>query len=100
MSLFHGINVVSLSVTDLDRARDFYAHTLELGTPAYDLPDLGWIEFHTGSAHGNLAVTLAPPDWQPSTSTTLVLNTPDCHATRAAQQERGVRCGEPAVVSG
>ncbi len=39
MTLFRGINVVSISVTDLDRARAFYGETLGLGTPLYDLPE-------------------------------------------------------------
>lgn len=46
---FRGINVVSISVTDLDRARLFYRDTLGLGEPLYDLPETGWIEFSTGA---------------------------------------------------
>ena len=45
--LFNGINVVSISVTDLDQARSFYRDTLGLGQPVYDLPEAGWIEFST-----------------------------------------------------
>lgn len=48
MQLFHGINVVSIAVPNLARAREFYAGVLGLGTPIYDLPEAGWIEFGTG----------------------------------------------------
>jgi predicted enzyme related to lactoylglutathione lyase len=67
------------SVFDLDAARTFYRDVLELGEPLYDLPDAGWIEFRSGSPSGNIAVTQAPPDWQASTGTTIVLNVKDCH---------------------
>ena len=53
MSLFRGINVVSIAVPDLDAARAFYRDVLGLGAPVYDLPDAGWIEFGTGGG-GNL----------------------------------------------
>lgn len=42
MKLFQGINVVSLSVPDLDAAREFYGQVLGLGTPVYDMPEIGW----------------------------------------------------------
>ncbi len=48
--LFRGINVVSVPVPDLDRARLFYGETLGLGTPLYDLPKVGWVEFGSGGA--------------------------------------------------
>lgn len=100
MKLFQGINVVSISVPDLDRAREFYSSVLGLGAPVYDLPDAGWIEFTTGSAAGNLALTTAEAGWAPSTGTTVVLNTSDCAATCAELRARGVRCDDPVVVPG
>jgi predicted enzyme related to lactoylglutathione lyase len=100
MELFKGINVVSISVTDLDRAREFYRDTLGLGTPLYDLPEAGWIEFSTGSDAGNLSVTLARPGWQPSTGTTIVLNVADCHAAAAELRRRSVTCDDPVVFPG
>ena len=100
MQLFNGINVVSISVTDLDRARDFYRDKLGLGEPVYDLPEAGWIEFSTGSDAGNLSVTLAEPGWQPSFGTTLVLNVDDCPAAVAELRRRGVKCDEPVVFPG
>lgn len=100
MGLFQGINVVSISVPDLDRARAFYGTVLDLGAPVFDLPEAGWIEFATGSAGRNLAVTTAGADWAPSTGTTVVLNTPDCAATCAELRARGVRCDDPVVFPG
>ena len=100
MQLFQGINVVSISVTDLDLAREFYGTVLGLGTPAFDLPDAGWIEFTTGTPSGNIAVTTAAPDWTPHTGTTIVLNTDDCAATCATLRTRGVRCDDPIVFPG
>jgi predicted enzyme related to lactoylglutathione lyase len=100
MGLFQGINVVSISVPDLDRAREFYGTVLGLGTPVFDLPDAGWIEFATGSAGGNLAVTAAAADWAPSAGTTVVLNTSDCATACAELRARGVRCDDPVVFPG
>lgn len=100
MALFQGINVVSISVTDLDVARDFYRDILGLGEPLYDLPEAGWIEFSTGAENGNLSVTLATDGWSPSTGTTIVLNVEDCFTATAELANRGVRCDEPTVFPG
>ncbi len=97
--LFKGINVVSVSVTDLDRAREFYRDTLGLGEPVYDLAEAGWIEFSTGGP-GNLSVTLAGAGWTPSFGTTVVLDVADCHAAVAELRGRGVACEEPQVFPG
>lgn len=98
--MFKGINVVSISVTDLDEARRFYGDVLGLGDPVYDLPDAGWIEFGTGAASGNIAVTKAADGWSPSLSTTVVLNVDDCHASYRELQRRGVRCDRPETFPG
>lgn len=99
MQLFRGINVVSISVPDLDAARAFYRDVLGLGAPVYDLPEAGWIEFESGAA-GNIAVTSAEADWTPSTGTTVVLNVEDCHAACAELRRREVRCEDPVVFPG
>jgi predicted enzyme related to lactoylglutathione lyase len=98
--LFHGINVVSISVTDLDQARAFYRDALGLGEPLYDLPEQGWIEFSTGGKNGNLSVTRAEAGWRPSTGTTLVLDVADCVAAVAELRSRGVRCDDPQTFEG
>jgi predicted enzyme related to lactoylglutathione lyase len=98
--LFKGINVVSVSVTDLDVARAFYRDTLGLGEPLYDLPEAGWIEFSTGRDAGNLSVVPAEPGWQPSTGMTLVLDVEDCHAAVDELRRRGVRCDDAQALPG
>jgi predicted enzyme related to lactoylglutathione lyase len=100
VQLFNGINVVSISVTDLDIGREFYGNVLGLGTPEFDLPEMGWIEFKSGAPYGNIAVTTAEAGWQPSTGTTVVFNTDDCHETCAKLRALGVRCDDPVVVPG
>ncbi|AFL53895.1 putative enzyme related to lactoylglutathione lyase [Sinorhizobium fredii] len=98
--LFRGINVVSISVTDLDRAREFYGEVLGLGSPLYDLPEAGWIEFSAGGADGNVSVISAESGWTPSTGTTLVLNVEDCHAAVEELRRRGVQCEDAQVFPG
>jgi len=96
---FQGINVVSIPVTDLDAARQFYRDVLGLGQPVYDLPEAGWIEFGAGGG-GNLAVTQASEGWTASFGTTVVLNVVDCEAAVAELRSRGVACEEPQVFPG
>jgi predicted enzyme related to lactoylglutathione lyase len=100
MRLFNGINVVSVSVPDLEAGRTFYRDVLGFGTPVYDLPQAGWIEFESGSTAGNIALTLADGGWKPSASTTIVLNVEDCHKAHAELRQRGVRCDDPVVFPG
>jgi predicted enzyme related to lactoylglutathione lyase len=100
VNIFKGINVVSISVADLDEARRFYRDVLGLGEPVYDLPEAGWIEFGSGSASGNIALTTAEPDWKPSTGTTIVLNVEDCKTACVELRERGVRCEDPVMFPG
>ncbi|HYG64511.1 MAG TPA: VOC family protein [Thermoanaerobaculia bacterium] len=100
MKLFQGINVVSLSVPDLDAAREFYGQVLGLGAPLYDMPEIGWVEFSGGAAAGNIAVTTNEPAQPPSTRTTVVFNTRDCYESCAELRRRGVQCEEPVAVPG
>lgn len=97
--MFKGINVVSISVRDLDEAR-LYSDVLGLGEPIYDLPDADWIEFGTGSDSGNVAVTTAEDGWKPGAGTTIVLNVEDCQAACEELRRRGVRCDDPQVFPG
>ena len=99
--MFAGINVVSIPVTDLDAGRDFYSRVLGLGTPVYDLPHNGWIEWSTGGPGGNLSIVQAPDGWSAAeTGVTLVLNVADCDAAVAELRRRGVSCGEPTRFEG
>lgn len=99
MHLFKGINVVSLTVSDLARAKVFYSEVLGLGAPVYDMPEIGWIEWRTGN-DANVAVTLAQAPFTPSSHTTVVFNVDDCHAAVAALRNQNVRCDEPVGVPG
>jgi predicted enzyme related to lactoylglutathione lyase len=100
MKVFKGINVVSISVSDLDQARQFYRDVLSLGEPIYDLSAAGWIEFGSGNPSGNIAVIKAEPDWQPNTGTTIVFNVEDCNQACTELRRRGVRCEDPVVFPG
>ena len=100
ISLFQGINVVSISVPDLDAAREFYRDVLGLADPLYDLPDAGWIEFSTGGEGGNLALTKAAEGWRPGHDTTVVLNVADCHAAVEELRARGVVCDDVVTFPG
>lgn len=98
MSLLKGINVVSISVTDLDKGRDFYRNVLELGEPVLDMPDLGWIEFKFPAQTGHISLTKAEDGWKPGDSITIVMDTTDCYATAKTLRERGVKCDDPIVI--
>ncbi len=99
MSVLQGINVVSLSVTDLDEAREFYSNVLGLGKPSYDMPEMGWIEWGAeGEAH--LSVTPLAEGMSIGHSTTVVFTVEDCHAAVKALRERGVECGDAIGIPG
>lgn len=100
MTLFNGINVVSIAVPDLDAARDFYSNTLGLGEPLYDMPEMGWIEFSAGTPEAHISITTAAEGWQPGAGTTIVLNTADCHQSAAELRARGVRVEDPVGIPG
>jgi predicted enzyme related to lactoylglutathione lyase len=100
VQVFEGISVVSISVPNLDQARQFYRDILSLGEPVYDLPEAGWIEFKAGRTPGNIAIMKAEDGWKPSTSTTVVFNVKDCHEACRELRQRGVRCDDPVVFPG
>lgn len=100
MSLLQGINVVSISVPDLAKGREFYQNVLGFGEPVYNYPEAGWIEFNPGAQSGHIALTNAEDGWQPSSSITIVLNTEDCAAACKALREKGVRCDDPVGIPG
>lgn len=100
MKLLKGLNVVSLTVTDLARARDFYSNVLGLGQPWFDDESLGWIEWGERGKNGNIAVTLARDDSRPGGGITPVFNTDDCRVLLAELRRRGVRCEESVDVPG
>lgn len=100
VSLVRGLNVVSLAVKDLDRARRFYGETLGLGEPWFADEEMGWIEWGAQGSPGNIAVTIANGEVQPGGGTTPVFNTDDCRAFHAELVRLGVRCEDPVEVPG
>lgn len=100
MSLLKGINVVSISVTDLNKAREFYCNELGLGEPVTNMPEVGWIEFKFNNTSGHVSLTTAEEGWKPNNSITIVLDTDDCYAAVKQLRDRGVKCDDPVVVPG
>jgi predicted enzyme related to lactoylglutathione lyase len=99
MQLLKGINVVSLTVSDLAKAKLFYSDVLGFGAPNYDLPDAGWIEWNSGN-DAHFSVTPAEEAFTPSHHTTIVFNVDDCHTAVAELRKRGVRCDDPVGIPG
>lgn len=99
--MFKGINVVAITVPDLDQARSFYRDTLGFGEPVIDVEEIGWVEFSPGGSGGNVAVTLPEEgEFAPSHHTTVVLSVDDCAAAVEALRARGVECSDPVPVPG
>lgn len=100
MALFPSINVVSIEVPDLQEARRFYGEVLELGEPAFDFPDAGWIEWRLPAKATDLAITTAQPGWEPHHNISVVFDTDDCATTREKLLAKGVRCDEVVTIPG
>ena len=90
MAITH-INVISLPVTDQDRARDFYVNTLgfELVADTSMGPSLRWVQ--VGPQHGQASITLVNWfDTMPAGSVKgMVLETSDLDGDVAGLQARG-----------
>jgi predicted enzyme related to lactoylglutathione lyase len=99
MQVFKGINVVSVTVRDLAKAKAFYSDVLGFGKPAYDIPEAGWIEWRTGN-DADISITPAEGPFTPSHSTTIVFSVDDCHSAVAELRKRGIRCDDPVGIPG
>ena len=99
MTILQGLNVVSLSVTDLDQARSFYSDVLGLGKPSFDSPEMGWIEWG-GEGETHLAVMPLTEGKEIGYSTTVVFTVADCAAAVEALRARGVECSDATPVPG
>jgi predicted enzyme related to lactoylglutathione lyase len=78
---------VSVPVTDMDRAKTFYAETLGIPSPSLAAE---WPEFETG----NVSLYLVDPtrigaEFRPHTSH-IALRVPDVHEARTALEQAGV----------
>jgi predicted enzyme related to lactoylglutathione lyase len=98
MSLFKNVNVVSLDVTDWERAKKFYRETL--GWPvAFTSDDAGWEEYGLDNqAHVSITRSEHAPAGQGGT--TLVLTVDDAHKTAAALRAKGIKCDDVIVIPG
>ncbi len=99
MHPFKGINVVSITVSDLAKAKAFYSDVLGLGAPAFDIPQANWIEWKTGN-DADISITQADGTFTPNHNTIIVFNVDDCHAAVAELRRRGIRCDDPVGIPG
>jgi len=99
MHPFKGINVVSITVSDLAKAKTFYSDVLGLGAPSLDMPQASWIEWNTGNA-ADISITQAEGAFAPNHNITIVFNVDDCHTAVAELRKRGVRCDDPVGIPG
>lgn len=98
MSLFLNVNVVSLNVTDWERAKQFYRDVLGWQV-AFSSDEVGWEEYGVeNQAH----VSINRSDHAPAAhgGTTLVFGVEDAHAVTAALRAKGVRCDEVVTIPG
>ena len=99
--IFKNINVVSVQVTDWERAKKFYGETLGLGPAHVVIDEVGWMEFG-GEGETHLALNRAREgDPQPGLGSTLCVFTAD-DAFKAAEElrKRGVKCDDVVVIPG
>jgi predicted enzyme related to lactoylglutathione lyase len=94
MQLFKGINVVSITVRDLAKAKALYSEVLGFGAPTHDIPEAGWIEWASGN-NAHFSITPAEGAFTPSHATTIVFNVDDCYTVVAELRKRGVKCDDP-----
>src|SRR5512137_1709125 len=98
MSYFKNVNVVSLDVTDWERAKKFYRDLL--GWPvAFSDDQAGWEEYGPeGQAH----VSISRSDHAPSAhgGTTLVLTVDNAKEVAAALRAKGIRCDDVITIPG
>jgi predicted enzyme related to lactoylglutathione lyase len=98
MSIFKKVNVVSVDVTDWERAKKFYRETL--GWPVdFSSDEAGWEEY---GLDNQTHVSITRSDHAPAAhgGTTLVLTVDNAHAATAALRAKGVRCDEVVVIPG
>lgn len=91
------IMLLSLPVSDQDRARDFYVDTLGFELVRDDTtPQMRWVQVAPkGSATGITLVTWFPT-MQPGSTKGLVMATPDVDADAERLRRAGVEVSEPA----
>ena len=98
MSLFLNVNVVSLDVTDWERAKKFYRDLL--GWPvAFSDDNAGWEEYGLeNQAHVSINRSDHAPSGHPGT--TLVLSVENAVQTAAALRAKGIKCDDVVTIPG
>ena len=104
MSLFKNVNVVSLYVTDWERAKKFYDDVL--GWPvAWSDDNFGWREYgRDGEAH--VSINKWEPDEGHATrppvegGATIVFTVDDAQKVTDELRKKGVRCDDPVAIPG
>ena len=99
--IFKNINVVSVQVTDWERAKKFYGETLGLGPAHVVIDEVGWMEFGgEGETHISLN-KVGPGEAHPGHGSTMcVFSVDDVHKTVAELRKRGVKCDDVVVIPG
>jgi predicted enzyme related to lactoylglutathione lyase len=82
------ISLAWYSVTDLDRAKDFYGATLGL-KKTFEMP--GWTEFSHAEDAVSVGLALAKDAPNPSGGATVVFRVPDVDQARKNLETKGVR---------
>jgi predicted enzyme related to lactoylglutathione lyase len=100
MSHFKRIEVISFDVSDWERAKKFYAETLEWPVAWAD-DAIGWIEYgYDGQTHIAINRHEGPLPAPAATGATPVLAVADAHKTLAALRAKGVRCDDVIEIPG
>ncbi len=91
------IQVVSIPVTDQERAKSFYVEKLGFDVRADNPmgPDQRWVEVAPKGAQTGLTLVTWFPTMQPGSVKGLVLNTPDIRTTYEELRARGVGFAGP-----
>jgi predicted enzyme related to lactoylglutathione lyase len=104
MSLFKKVNVVSIDVTDWERAKKFYDDVL--GWPvAWSDDGIGWREYGAeGEAHVSIN-KWEPHEGHPNRppvdgGTTLILAVDNAAQVTADLRQKGIQCDDPVTIPG
>lgn len=98
MPTLKNVNVVSIQVTDWERAKKFYTELLEWPVAWAD-DGIGWMEFgKDGEAHVAINRRGEHEPAPGAGGTTLVFSVDDIHAAVAALRAKGVKCDDAFII--
>ena len=101
MSMFKNVNVVSVDVTDWERAKQFYGDVLSWPV-AWASDEAGWVEYGRDNEAHVAIQRRDGPDPVPTRpgGVTLVLSVDDAHKTAEALRKKGVKCDDVVTIPG